>query len=115
MSGGQSVLVLAPRTKAEVRTEIMNSIFADRDRSIESAVERALEAGIQFERDRFRAILALSLPPGLERGIVTMALCGCSVDEVASLVAIHGNISDAEARVRRQAFRLVDTEQGGGN
>jgi hypothetical protein len=97
-------------TKLEVRTEIMNSIFADRDRSIESAVERALEAGIQFERERFRAILALSLPPGLERGILVMALCGCSADEVAGFIAIQGSIGGAEAEARRQAFRLVKTE-----
>src|SRR3954451_11468518 len=99
------------KTKNDLQGEILRAVFDDRDRSIEGTIERGTKAGIALERERFRSIFALSAPAGLEKAIITMALCGCSADAVAGMIAIYSNVSDEDARARRRAFRLINTEE----
>lgn len=77
------------RTEADVRCAVMNAVFDDRDRSLESAVEMALKAGIEFERARIHSILEKIIPrPGLEKVLIIQALDRtATVESVARFMA----------------------------
>jgi len=98
-------------TRTQAQENALRAVFGDRGRSIESIVERGIDAGIALERERFRAILELAIPPGIERAVSVMALAGCSPAEIAAFVATLEKVSDEDARARRQAFRLVNVEE----
>jgi hypothetical protein len=99
------------RTIADTRNEVMLAVLDDRDRSLEGAVERALQAGVDFERERIRSILMLSVPPGLERALVELALCPtATVDQAAGFFAAFPLDPTHSAKLRN-GFRVVTNEQ----
>ncbi|MDR3401947.1 MAG: hypothetical protein P4L99_05545 [Chthoniobacter sp.] len=94
-----------------MQLEVMAAVFADRDRSVERAVELGISAGIAHERERMRQILELDVPParGIERAIIIMGLAGSSPDDVrkmADFMATNINAEDL-AQQRRSEFRAV--------
>lgn len=99
------------RTVAEVRTDVMLAVFADRDRSVERAVDLAIIAGIAHERERMREILEIEVPParGIERALIIMGLSGSPPEDVRKMVEflVTNVSSDDLATQRRQEFRAI--------
>jgi hypothetical protein len=95
------------RSRADVRTKVINNVFADRDRSLEGAVERAIDAGIEFERQRIRSILELSAPPGLEKAMLALALSSDTTIEDAAEFVAKFPLDPTHSAALRKGFRLV--------
>jgi hypothetical protein len=95
------------RTEADVRSEVILAVFDDRDRSLEGAVERAVRAGIEFERERIRAILELSPRPGLEKAMIALAVHGeTTVENATNFIATYPFAANYSESLRK-TFRVV--------
>jgi hypothetical protein len=86
-------------TKAEAFSEVMATIVADRNRTLERAILLGVEAGMRIELERIKTILEMPAPTALQAVAIAMALNGCSVEAVAGLVDLHTPhpVVDAEA------------------
>jgi hypothetical protein len=90
---------------AETTRDVMLAVYEDRDRSVQRAVELAIAAGIAHERERIAAILKLSVPPGLEKALVMVALHpGITADNAAEIIS---KLPTDHAAKLRTGFRLV--------
>jgi hypothetical protein len=98
-------------TEAEAHATVMRAVVADRDRSVEKAVELGIKAGIALERERVRMILSLRGPSarGIEQIVVQAALNGSKFVDVENTVRflIDSYESEVVARSRRAEFRLI--------
>ncbi|RXG92284.1 hypothetical protein [Bradyrhizobium vignae] len=95
-------------TFSEVRTEVLQAVFNDRDRSLEGAVELAIEAGINFERTRLRAILSEITPrPGLEKVLIIRALDPESTVESVARFMAEFPVEQAHYISLRKTIKLV--------
>jgi hypothetical protein len=108
--GGAAGIDLMHRLKPTLHAEVMHAVFADRDRSVEKAVEFGINAGIEFERERIRSILELSAPPGLAKAMQIYALNASTTAESAAQFIATFQVSPAQATEFRRMFRLVDHE-----
>ena len=101
--------------RAEAYTKIMLAVLDDRNRSLENAIERGIEAGIMLERDRVKSIVELPIPAGLGKAVIAMILHGATQEAVAGLLELYAEptapVSVAEVRRRRATFRLVEHEK----
>jgi hypothetical protein len=98
-------------TVTDVRAEVLNAVFADHDRSVEGVVDRAIAAGIEFERARIRAILELSAPAGLEKALVALALSPNTTVDVAAEFFAKFPLDPRHAETLRAGFRVVRTTE----
>ena len=99
------------RTIADVRCAVMNAIFDDRDRSLESAIERAIRAGIDFERSRVVSILKKVTPrPGLEKALIILAFHPSTTVESATLFMATWKPDEAHWIALRQTLRAVSSD-----
>ncbi|MGY3233363.1 hypothetical protein ACVMAJ_000253 [Bradyrhizobium sp. USDA 4448] len=95
-------------TFSEVRAEVMNAVFGDRDRSLESAVERAIKAGIEFERARVISILEKVTPrPGFEKALILLAFQPSTTVESATHFMETWKPDEAHRMSLRQSLRVV--------
>jgi hypothetical protein len=98
------------KSVAETEAEVLSAVFADRNRSVESAVARGIQAGVALERARIRAIFEMPMRADLQKAVTVMALHGCSAEAVRGLVALYeAPVSSADVAARRKAFRVIRT------
>ncbi|WFU44112.1 hypothetical protein QA640_17665 [Bradyrhizobium sp. CB82] len=95
-------------TIANVRCAVMNAVFDDRERSLESAVERAILAGIEFERARVASILEKVTPrPGLEKALIILAFQPSTTVESAAQFMETYSPEEADCQALRRSLRVV--------
>ena len=70
-------------SRADAYAKVMQAVLDDHDRSIERTIAHGLNAGIELERQRVRAILELPTPVGLEKAVIAMIVHGAAPEHVA--------------------------------
>ena len=99
------------KTVAEIEFDVRAAVLSDRDRSLERTVEIAVAAGIEHERARISAILELSVPPGLERALLVLALSPATTPEQASAFFSKFPLDPAHSANLRKGFRVVERRE----
>ncbi|RXH05198.1 hypothetical protein [Bradyrhizobium vignae] len=95
-------------TFSEMRAKVLQAVFNDRDRSLEGAVERAIRAGIEFERARVVSILEKVTPrPGLEKPLIILAFQPSTTVESATLFMATYQPQEADCQALRKSLRVI--------